>query len=119
MFWNLFHLLRKPQPKQRPSFQPRLEVLEDRLVPSGTSTALSASPSPALVSSAVTLTATVSPTLGVGTPTGQVLFQYGALTLGTSSLSLVGALDEALLSTTLLLLASPPPASRPWLRTTI
>jgi hypothetical protein len=44
MFWNLFGSRRLPESSSRPSFRPRLEVLEDRAVP-----ATVASPATALV----------------------------------------------------------------------
>jgi cyclophilin family peptidyl-prolyl cis-trans isomerase len=52
----------------------------------GTTTTLSTSEDPALVNDQVTITATVSPTSGTGTPTGTVTFTDGSTTLGTSAL---------------------------------
>jgi hypothetical protein len=96
MAWSfLFSLFgRRPAPQRR-SFQPLLEALEDRLVMTGTSTALSANPAPGLSGSPVTFTAVVTPVGGVGTPTGQVVLQQGGFNVATASLSLVGAVDEA------------------------
>lgn len=53
-----------------------------------TATSLSASPSPAIAGGSIVLTATVTVTQGVSTPTGMVTFTSGAATLGTA---MVGA----------------------------
>ena len=50
---------------------------------SGTSTAVTAAPNPAGVGSPVALTATVSPTTGGGTPSGNVTFKDGATQIGS------------------------------------
>jgi hypothetical protein len=53
--------------------------------PEASSTAFTSSPNPSTVGQLVTLTATVTAT--VGTPTGNVVFKNGATTLGTVALS--------------------------------
>jgi Domain of unknown function (DUF4082)/Bacterial Ig-like domain (group 3)/Bacterial Ig-like domain/Bacterial Ig domain len=52
-----------------------------------TTTALASSVNPSTAGQSVTFTATVAPTSGGGTPTGQVTFMDGATTLGTGTLS--------------------------------
>lgn len=53
----------------------------------GSTTALAVSPSSAFVGQGVTLTATVTPVSGTGTPTGTVTFLNGTTTLGTATVS--------------------------------
>ena len=55
-----------------------------------TNTALSVSPNPAMLNQSVTFTATVSPTVGSGTPTGMVTFKEGLNVLGTANLNSSG-----------------------------
>ena len=99
MFWNLFHQVRSA--KQVRSFQPSLEVLEERVVMTATSVTIITFPEPALLGASVRLTAQVSPVPpGTGTPMGLVTFTEGTLTLGSSSLSLAGTLDQAGINTT-------------------
>ena len=62
-----------------------------------TATALSASPSPAIAGGPIVLTATVTVTQGVSTPTGMVTFTSGAATLGTA---MVGAHGTATITVT-------------------
>jgi hypothetical protein len=62
-----------------------------------TSTVVSGAPNPATFGTAVTFTAIVS--ASSGTPTGTVTFTDGSTTLGTSSLMLVGGVDEAVFTT--------------------
>jgi hypothetical protein len=64
-----------------------------------TSTTVSGSPNPANVGQSVTFTAVVTST-SPGTPTGTVTFLDGTSTLGSSSLAVVGGVDEATFSTT-------------------
>jgi len=52
-----------------------------------TTTTLTSSANPSNLGQPVTLTATVAPTSGAGTPTGTVTFTDGATTLGTGTLS--------------------------------
>ncbi len=52
-----------------------------------TTTTLGASPNPTVYGQSVTLTATVAPVSGTGTPTGTVTFKDGATTLGSSPLN--------------------------------
>jgi len=99
MFWNLFHQVRSA--KQVRSFQPSLEVLEERVVMTATSVTLITFPEPALLGASVRLTAQVSPVPpGTGTPMGLVTLTEGTLTLGSASLSLAGTLDQAGITTT-------------------
>jgi hypothetical protein len=55
-----------------------------------TTTALTASPNPAVVGASVTFTATVTPALGTPTPTGVVTFKDGTTALGTGTLNATG-----------------------------
>ena len=71
----------------------------DQVGSTPTSTAVIASPSPAVTGTSVTLTATVSHTTGSATPTGTVTFSDGTTTLGTATLSSTGT---ATFSTTVL-----------------
>jgi hypothetical protein len=66
----------------------------------GTSTTLSAAPSPSTQGQPVTLTAMIAAMPpGVGTPTGSVTFKDGATTLGPGSLSTSGGVTSATFST--------------------
>ncbi len=62
-----------------------------------TATALSASPLPAIAGGSIVLTATITVTQGVSTPTGMVTFTSGAVTLGSA---MVGSNETATLTVT-------------------
>ena len=55
-----------------------------------TATAVTATPNPAIAGKALVLTATVTDTTGAGTPGGTVVFQNGAVVLGTATLNSAG-----------------------------
>ncbi len=59
-------------------------------VPVATTTALAVSPNPAFRNQSVTLTATVSASTGINSPTGSVTFKAGTATLGTATLNTSG-----------------------------
>jgi hypothetical protein len=65
--------------------------------PAATNTAVSASPVPAIAGGPIALTATVTVTQGVSTPTGTVTFTSGATNLGTAN---IGANGTATLTVT-------------------
>jgi hypothetical protein len=72
------------------------DTLNQIVNPASTSTALTASPSPAVFGQPVTLTATVNPTgAGAGLPTGTVDFYDGATLLGASAVQVVGGSEQA------------------------
>jgi hypothetical protein len=75
----------------------RLEILEDRVVPSiDTTTTLASSANPSTSGNSVALTATVSPSSGSsGTPTGTVEFYDGTTPLGYGTLSAEVVADQA------------------------
>jgi hypothetical protein len=66
-----------------------------------TTTKVTASPNPSVYGDSVTLTATVSSS-SAGTPGGIVTFSVGSLSLGTGTLAVVGGMDQATITTTLL-----------------
>jgi hypothetical protein len=93
---RLTALLHNFKGSQRPYRRPRrlwLEVLEDRMCPSGNAANVAAvsSLNPSVFGQPVTFTAMVAATTGSGTPTGSVTFLDGAVALGTQSLAATGA----------------------------
>jgi large repetitive protein len=65
---------------------------------SATTTTVTSSLNPAVVGQSITLTATVAPASGAGTPTGTVTFYAGSTILGTGTLTLVGGVAQATLT---------------------
>src|SRR5262249_54359767 len=61
-----------------------------QVVNAGTNTAVAVQPSPSMVTQVVTITATVSPSTGGGTPTGSVAFTDNGANLGSANVDASG-----------------------------
>src|SRR3954447_6525071 len=78
-----FRRTKRPAPRPT-SFRPRVEVLEQRAVPTATTTTLSVQPNPGIVNQAVTLTAIITGgDIPAALSSGSVTFMDGATLLKT------------------------------------
>jgi hypothetical protein len=81
-----------------PNFTPTTASLDVQVGTIPTSTALTANPNPVVYNQPSTLTALVTHTLGVGTPSGAVTFLDGSNTIGTASVVTAAGQQQAVLT---------------------
>jgi autotransporter-associated beta strand protein len=83
------------------NYQPSSGAATPAVQKDATTTSLSGSPAPSVYGQAVTYTATVTAnTPGGGTPSGNVTFENGNVTVGVGALTLVGGVETATYTTT-------------------